>query len=68
MRILLGQEKGSKAKTRNLGSIEAPILLTEWHPRALQVPPVSDGWDSDLILSFPDVRDQNGAAADKPIS
>lgn len=66
MRILLGQEKGSKAKTRTLGSIEALILLTEWHPRALQVPPVSDGWDSDMILSFPDVRDQNGAAVDNP--
>lgn len=66
MRILLGQEKGSKAKTRTLGSIEALILLTEWQPRALQVPPVSDGWDSDMIMSFPDVRDQSGAAADNP--
>lgn len=66
MRILLGQEKGSKAKTRTLGSIEALILLTEWHPRSLQVPPVSDGWDSDMIMSFPDVRDQNGAAVDNP--
>lgn len=66
MRILLGQEKSSKAKTRTLGSIEALILLTEWHPRALQVPPVSDGWDSDVILSFPDARDQTGAAVDNP--
>lgn len=66
MRILLGQEKSSKARTRTLGSIEALILLTEWHPRALQVPPVSDGWDSDMIMSFPDVRDQNGAVVDNP--
>lgn len=66
MRILLGQEKGSKAKTRTLGSIEALVLLTDWHPRSLQVPPVSDGWDSDMIMSFPDVRDQNGAAVDNP--
>lgn len=66
MRILLGQEKSSKAKTRTLGSVEALILMTEWHPRALQVPPVSDGWDTDMILSFPDVRDQNGVAVDNP--
>lgn len=66
VRILLGQEKLSKAKTRTLGSIEALILLTEWHPRALQVPPVSDGWDSDMIMTLPDARDQNGAAVDNP--
>lgn len=51
MRLICGQEKGSLAKTRTLGSIEALMLLTEWHPRSLHFPPEADGWDSDLILS-----------------
>lgn len=66
VRILLGQEKNSKAKKRTLGSIEALILLTEWHPRSLEVPPVSNGWDSDMIMTFPDVRDREGMAVDNP--
>jgi len=36
-RLLFGQEKGSTAKIRTLGSIEALLLLSEWHPRALHV-------------------------------
>lgn len=57
MRLIFGQEKGSKAKTRTLGTIEALLLMSEWHPRALHFPPESDGWDSDLILSVVDDRD-----------
>lgn len=57
LRIMLGQEKLSKAKTRNIGSIEALMLLAEWYPRALHFPPENDGWDSDLILAVPDERD-----------
>ncbi|KAF2154262.1 hypothetical protein K461DRAFT_125631 [Myriangium duriaei CBS 260.36] len=51
LRLMLGQEKLSSARTRTLGSVEALILLSEWHPRALHFPPESDGWDSDLLLS-----------------
>ncbi|RYP62434.1 hypothetical protein DL769_007306 [Monosporascus sp. CRB-8-3] len=64
MRILLGQEKSSKAKTRTLGSIEALLLLVEWQPRALYVPPGSDGWDSDFMLTAKDKRDETGVAAE----
>lgn len=51
LRILLGQEKGSVAMTRTRGSVEALLLLTEWHPRSLHFPPPNDGWDSDVILT-----------------
>ncbi|KAJ4211709.1 hypothetical protein NW759_012311 [Fusarium solani] len=59
-RIIFGQEKKSKAKTRTFGSIQALILMTEWAPRAVYFPPKSDGWDSDLIFQLPDDRDQPG--------
>ncbi|KAK9571622.1 hypothetical protein V6Z79_001695 [Aspergillus fumigatus] len=32
LRIMLGQEKFSKAKTRHLGTVEALLLLSEWYP------------------------------------
>ncbi|CAG8129908.1 unnamed protein product [Penicillium olsonii] len=57
LRITLGQEKISKAKTRTIGSVEALLLMSEWHPRALQFPPETDGWDSDFIMTSPDIRD-----------
>ncbi|KAH6976036.1 hypothetical protein BKA56DRAFT_552471 [Ilyonectria sp. MPI-CAGE-AT-0026] len=57
MRIMFGQEKRSKAKTRTRGSIEALLLMIEWHPRAIHFPPASDGWDSSLIISASDPRD-----------
>ena len=50
MRIMLGQEKASNAKTRTVGSIEALLLISEWHPRALHFPTASDGWDCDLMI------------------
>ncbi|KAJ9667364.1 hypothetical protein H2201_002565 [Coniosporium apollinis] len=58
MRIMLGQEKASKAKTRTVGSVEALLLMSEWHPRSLHFPPAVDGWDSDLILTAADDRDE----------
>ena len=57
LRVTLGQEKISKAKTRNIGSIEALLLMSEWHPRSLQFPPETDGWDSDYIMTNLDARD-----------
>lgn len=66
MRLVLGQEKISKAKTRTLGTIEALLLLTEWHPRALYAPPPSDGWDSDVLFTAKDRRDQGGKTVDSP--
>lgn len=44
MRIILGQE-GSSSRSRTLGSIEALILLSEWHPRSLHFPPETADWD-----------------------
>jgi len=67
LRITLGQEKISKAKTRTIGSIEALLLMSEWHPRALQFPPETDGWDSDFIMTNPDIRDPP-STEDIPVS
>lgn len=67
LRITLGQEKISKAKTRTIGSIEALLLMSEWHPRALQFPPETDGWDSDFIMTSPDIRDPP-STEDIPVS
>ncbi|KAF2119028.1 hypothetical protein BDV96DRAFT_369743 [Lophiotrema nucula] len=50
MKIMLGQVKPSKAQTRTIGSIEALLLLSEWHPRALHFPTASDGWDCELMI------------------
>jgi hypothetical protein len=66
MRLVLGLEKYSKAKTRTLGTIEALLLLTEWHPRALYGPPPNDGWDSDMLFTVQDKRDQENNAVDNP--
>ncbi|KAL1966948.1 hypothetical protein VTN77DRAFT_3692 [Rasamsonia byssochlamydoides] len=53
MRVILGQEKSSKCNTRTVGTIEALLLMSEWHPRSLHFPPESDGWDSDLTVTTP---------------
>ncbi|KAF5004397.1 hypothetical protein FDECE_9117 [Fusarium decemcellulare] len=57
MRIIFGQEKRSKAKTRTRGSIEALLLIIEWHPQAIHLPPAADGWDSSLLFTEADPRD-----------
>ncbi|KAH7073944.1 hypothetical protein BKA63DRAFT_44711 [Paraphoma chrysanthemicola] len=50
MKIMLGQVKPSKGQTRTVGSIEALLLLSEWHPRALHFPTAADGWDCELMI------------------
>jgi Fungal Zn(2)-Cys(6) binuclear cluster domain len=55
-RILYGQEKHSTAHTRTIGSVEALLLISEWHPRALHFPPELDGWDARIYVS-PDEED-----------
>ncbi|OKL55577.1 hypothetical protein UA08_09152 [Talaromyces atroroseus] len=52
-----GQEKATKAKTRNVGTIEALLLIVEWYPLSVHFTLDSDGWDSDLLLTMPDTRD-----------
>ncbi|KAF1997171.1 C6 transcription factor-like protein [Amniculicola lignicola CBS 123094] len=52
MKVMLGQVKPSKAQTRTIGSIEALLLLSEWHPRALHFPTASDGWDCELMIGM----------------
>ena len=55
LRIMLGQEKGVRTRARSVGSIEALLLISEWHPRSLHFPPESHGWDADLLMrSFQD--------------
>ncbi len=60
-RILYGQERSSKAKTRTIGSIEALLLISEWHPRALHFPP-----ETDIYISL-DERDDQDAGV-QPVS
>lgn len=62
MRIMLGQEKASSAKTRTIGSIEALLLISEWHPRALHFPTASDGWDCDLMVGAASDQDEEQLA------
>ncbi|KAL4936011.1 hypothetical protein BDV06DRAFT_216992 [Aspergillus oleicola] len=57
LRIMLGQEKLSKAKTRHISSVEALLLLSEWYPLALHFPHETDGWDSDWMLTTHTMRD-----------
>lgn len=57
-RITFGAEKYSLAKTRTLGSIQAMLLIVEWHPRALHFPPENDGWDASLAPSIDDTFQQ----------
>ncbi|KAL4901629.1 hypothetical protein BDW74DRAFT_187247 [Aspergillus multicolor] len=57
LRIMLGQEKLSKAKTRHISTIEALLLLSEWYPLALHFPVEADGWDSDWMLTTHTMRD-----------
>ncbi|KAJ5550063.1 hypothetical protein N7535_001994 [Penicillium sp. DV-2018c] len=53
MRLIFGQEKSTKSKIRSLGTVEALLLMSEWHPRSLHFPPETDGWDDDLIPEPP---------------
>ena len=48
MRVMYAQDTEADAKTRNLGTIESFLLMTEWHTRALHFPPDDDGWDCEL--------------------
>lgn len=57
MRLMFGQEKSSQPKIRSIGTIEALLLMSEWHPRSLHFPPESDGWDFDLISVPPEPRE-----------
>lgn len=53
-RITLGAEKYSVAKSRTLSSIQALLLITDWHPRSIHFPPENDGWDASLAPSIDD--------------
>ncbi|KAL5339446.1 hypothetical protein BJX70DRAFT_153168 [Aspergillus crustosus] len=60
-RLMFGQEKALNSKLRRIGTIEALLLMSEWHPRSLHFPPESDGWDSDLIIKAPQPRAEDGS-------
>lgn len=48
-RLTYGQEFGPLLKVRTLGSIEALLLMSEWHARELYFPPEDDGWELGLL-------------------
>ncbi|KAL4932823.1 putative C6 transcription factor [Aspergillus undulatus] len=60
-RLTFGQERTHNSKIRRIGTIEALLLMSEWHPRSLHFPPESDGWDSDLFIRAPQPRDEDGS-------
>ncbi|PYH34316.1 putative C6 transcription factor [Aspergillus neoniger CBS 115656] len=64
VRLIFGQEKSSQTRIRSIGTIEALLLMSEWHPRSLHFPPESDGWDSDLVLA-PEHQESEGSSADR---
>ncbi|KAL4804496.1 hypothetical protein BDV18DRAFT_162260 [Aspergillus unguis] len=64
-RLMFGQERTANSKLRRLGTIEALLLMSEWHPRSLHFPPESDGWDSDLIVKAPQPRDQESSSKER---
>ena len=66
-RIMLGQEKMSTAKTRVMASVESFLLITDWHPRSLYLPPESDGLDSELISPGYDRRNRLQTDNDAPL-
>ncbi|KAJ5609817.1 hypothetical protein N7528_009083 [Penicillium herquei] len=68
MRLTLGQEKLAKGKTRNVGTVEALLLMSEWYPRQLQFPPDTDGWDSDFLMTNLDGRDPPIPEKEIPVS
>lgn len=49
MRLTFGQDRSTSSKIRGIGTIEALLLMSEWHPRSLHFPPEVDGWDCDLM-------------------
>lgn len=63
MRLIFGQEKSTKSRIRSLGTVEALMLMAEWHPRSLHFPPETDGWDDDLIASAPKPTDHSESSA-----
>ncbi|KAJ5925453.1 hypothetical protein N7454_008092 [Penicillium verhagenii] len=61
-------EKSTKSKIRSLGTVEALLLMAEWHPRSLHFPPETDGWDDDLISMGPtpsESTDPNSGSASR---
>jgi hypothetical protein len=49
-----------------LGTIEVLLLLVQWHPRSLHVPPAGDGWDSEILLTVKNDRDDRSIDVDGP--
>jgi hypothetical protein len=49
-RLVFGQDKLA-ANTRTVGTVEALLLITEWHPKAMRLPLVADGGDCHLLLN-----------------
>ncbi|KAL2870467.1 putative C6 transcription factor [Aspergillus lucknowensis] len=64
-RLIFGQERASNSKLRRIGTIEALLLMSEWHPRSLHFPPESDGWDSDLIIKAPEPKEEDKSSKNR---
>ncbi|PTU24391.1 hypothetical protein P175DRAFT_033768 [Aspergillus ochraceoroseus IBT 24754] len=65
MRLTFGQERALNSKLRSIGTIEALLLMSEWHPRSLHFPPENDGWDSDLVSKPLEPRDDDNLSSNR---
>ncbi|KAL2835276.1 hypothetical protein BDW59DRAFT_168515 [Aspergillus cavernicola] len=65
IRLIFGQERALNSKLRRIGTIEALLLMSEWHPRSLHFPPESDGWDSDLVTKAPKPMDEDSSSKNR---
>ncbi|KAI9046292.1 putative C6 transcription factor [Aspergillus affinis] len=64
-RLTFGQERSLQPKTRTIGTIEALLLISEWHPRSLHFPPESDGWDFDLAFAAPEPKEPDESSTNR---
>lgn len=54
--VFLGRENSSTAKSRILGIVESLMLISDWHPRSVQLPTDSLDWDGEPISQQCDRR------------
>lgn len=66
-RLTFGQERYSDRKLRSIGSVQALLLLTEWHARSLHFPPEHDGWDASYIAGSLDDQHRKDRGNTGPI-
>ncbi|KAI9162733.1 Zn2-Cys6 binuclear cluster domain protein [Paramyrothecium foliicola] len=63
----LKDHKTHERLTRVVGSIESLILISDWHPQSVHFPPLTEGWDSELISPGYDRQNRIQTDEDVPL-